>query len=405
MRTAHLLIALTGLLGSAVVVSSASAAAGVLGTGAHPALAVDGAGVGHVAWVVSDPNGDVVHYCRLERTDPPTCGNPQTLTSPDGVVDDVQVVVDGGDVRIIMPRNESNDVQMWSSSGGGPFSGPFQIATGPVGSTAPDAVLGADGNAFFTNANPGPIVQQVPVHGGPPPGRSASFAGAYTADPTVGVFGASSFPLLAAHGGAPDRAAFWRYNGTGDVNDPASWAGPVVIGDGDATRLASGPAGLFLMTNNAGGSSGGQVQVRRFDDLRGNFTAPVIVGPSEAGVENDLAEAPAGGPAAGALFPGWALSSSDRLRVAAWGDGGRTWLGPGDLLHENNVFGLRAAVAPDGRGFVAWDQNSDSGQVKAAPLVARDDTPPVLGISKVGRAADGNPQWTISCPANEAFCQ
>jgi hypothetical protein len=179
----------------------------------------------------------------------------------------------------------------------------------------------------------------------------------------------------------------------------------VTIGDGDATRLASGPAGLFLITNNAGGSTGGQVQVRRFDDLSGNFTAPVTVGPSEAGVENDLAEAPAGGPAAGALFAVWELSSSDRLRVAASGDGGRTWLGPGDLLHENTVFGLRAGVAPDGRGFVVWDQNSDSGQVKAAPLVARDDTPPALGISKVGRAADGNPQWTISCPANEAFCQ
>src|SRR6266576_1438445 len=107
MRTPRLVIALAAtLLGAGVAVPGAFAASGVLGTGAHPAIAVDAAGVGHVAWVASDPNGDVVHYCRLERTDPPTCGNHQTLTSPDGAVDDVQVLVAGGDVRVVMPRDE-----------------------------------------------------------------------------------------------------------------------------------------------------------------------------------------------------------------------------------------------------------------------------------------------------------
>jgi len=354
------------------------ATAAVLGTGNRPSVAVDASGNGHAAWRGQGPSvtSDTVRYCRLPRANPTSCQAAQTLTPPEGRGDNVHVLASGANVYIVMPRYVQNDVQLWTSAGGAPFSGPVTVATGSVGTDAEDAVLGPAGTAFLASSNPATYVQQVPLAGGAPPASSARFDTSFTSyvyNPTIGTFGAGATPLLAAAdtpSSGPPSVAFWRHAG-GDVHATASWAGPTVAGTGSSPRLAGGPSGLVMMTNSRPGGQGfeEQMQARRFDEAAGTFGAPVNIGPQEVGRDNDLAQAPGGGPAAGRLFAVWVHTSGSALRLSTSANGGTSWASASDIVREPNLFNLRVDVAPDGQGFVVWDQNNASGQVRAAPLI------------------------------------
>jgi hypothetical protein len=358
------------------------ATAASLGVGRNPAIAVDASGTGHVAWRVvgSSVTSDTVRYCRLPRANPTSCQSPQTLTPPGGAADDVQVLVSGTTVFIVMPRYVQRDVQVWTSVAGAPFTGPVTVGTGVYGTDSEDAVLGPAGTTFIASANPALYAQQAPLAGGAAPTASAEFGQSFSSfvyGPTIGTFGAAMTPLLAVAdnpSSAPPKVAFWRYSGAGDVNNAASWAGPTVVGQGEHARLAGGPSGLVLMTNaqSKGQGFNDQMQARRFDEAGHTFGAPVNIGPGETGTFNDLAQAGAGGPAAGKLFAVWLRTESGgglRLSTSA---NGASWTAPLDIVREPNIFNLRGEVAPDGQGFVVWDQNDNNGQVRAAPLIPID---------------------------------
>jgi hypothetical protein len=120
----------------------------------------------------------------------------------------------------------------------------------------------------------------------------------------------------------------------------------------------------------AGAVSADQMQARRFDESSLVFGPAVSIGPPETGYENDLAQAQTGGSAAGHLYAVWRLNGHPaHLRFSTSSDGGASWATPSDIVREEDLFHLRVDVAPDGQGFVVWDQNSNSGQVRAAPLV------------------------------------
>jgi hypothetical protein len=368
-----------GLLAVLLIPTPAAhgATAAVLGTGYHPTVAVDAAGVGHAVWSVPGPSvsTDTLRYCRLPRTNPTSCQSPQTLTPPEGRGGDPHVLINGTTVYVVLPRYVQSDVQVWTSTAGAAFAGPVTIATGNVGTDTEDAVLGPAVSAFVASSNPATYVQQVPLGGGAPAVGSARFATDFTSyvyTPTIGTFGAALSPVLVATDNPSSGAsqiAFWRYSG-GDANTLPAWAGPTVVGEGNHTRLAGGPAGLVLLSNSQQGKGfNTQLQSRRFDEAGAAFGAPVNVGPPEAARDNDVAQAQAGGAAAGKLFAVWVRTESSALRLATSTNGGTSWSAPTDIVRESNLNHLRVEAAPDGQGFVLWDQNDRDGPVKAAPLI------------------------------------
>ncbi|HEX6390240.1 MAG TPA: hypothetical protein VFZ89_12345 [Solirubrobacteraceae bacterium] len=376
------------------------ATAATLGVGRNPSVAVEPSGVGHAAWLVVGPSvgSDTIKYCRLPRANPTSCQAPQTLTPPAGRGDNVHVLASGGNVYIVLPRYVQNDVQLWTSTGGAPFTGPVTVATGNVGTSAEDAVLGPAGSAFIASSNPATYVQQIPLAGGPPPSASARFSTDFTSfiyGPTIATFGAAATPLLAASdapSSAAPQVAFWRY-GSGDIHNTASWIGPTVVGQGDTPRVAGGPAGLVMMTNARSGESfSNQMQARRYDETTSTFGPPVNVGPREVGHENDLAQAASGGSAAGRLFAVWVRNDTSSLRLSTSSNGGAAWSPVSDIVREPNLFNLRVEVAPDGQGFVVWDQNANDGQVRAAPLI------PIAGSG--GLDASLKPSQVIKLPSS-----
>ncbi len=368
-----------GLLAVLLIPAPAAhgATAAVLGTGYHPTVAVDATGVGHAVWSVPGPSvsTDTLRYCRLPRANPTSCQSPQTLTPPEGRGGDPHVLLSGTTVFVVLPRYVQGDVQVWTSTAGAPFTGPVTAGQASVGTDTDDAVLGPAATAFVASSNPATYVQQVPLGGGPPATTSARFATDFTSyvyTPTIGTFGPATTPVLVATDNPSSGAAqiaFWRSNG-GDVNTVPAWAGPTVVGEGNHTRLAGGPSGLVLLSNSRQGKGfNTQLQSRRFDESSLAFAPPVNVGPPESARDNDLAQAQAGGSAAGRLFAVWARGDSNALRLSTSGNGGAAWSAATDIVREASLFHLRVEAAPDGQGFVLWDQNDRSGQVKAAPLI------------------------------------
>jgi hypothetical protein len=394
-----------GLLAVLLIPAPAAhgATAATLGTGVHPTVAVDATGVGHAVWSVPGPSisTDTLRYCRLPRTNPTSCQSPQTLTPPEGRGGDPHVLINGSTVSIVLPRYVQGDVLVWTSVAGAPFTGPVTAGKASVGTDTDDAVLGPGASAFVASSNPATYVQQVPLAGGPPAVASARFATDFTSyvyTPTIGTFGPAVTPVLVATDNptsTPAQIAFWRHTG-GDANTLAAWAGPTVVGEGNHTRLAGGPVGLVLMSNSEQGNGfNTQLQSRHFDEGTSTFGPPVKLGPPETARENDLAQAQAGGPAAGRLFAVWAGGATNAVRLATSGNGGASWSTPSDIVREPNLFHLRVEAAPDGQGFVLWDQNSDDGQVRAAPLI------PIAGSG--GGTADSKlkPSQVIKLPSTK----
>jgi hypothetical protein len=133
------------------------------------------------------------------------------------------------------------------------------------------------------------------------------------------------------------------------------------------------------------------MQSRRFDEAGLAFGAPVNIGASETGTFNDIAQAGAGGSAAGKLFAVWLRTqSSDGLRLSTSANGA-SWAAPLNIVREDNIFNLRVEVAPDGQGFVVWDQNANDGQVRAAPLI------PIVGDPAAGL----KPSQVIKLPSSK----
>jgi hypothetical protein len=395
-----------GLLAVLLIPAPAAhgATAAILGTGVHPTVAVDATGVGHAVWLVpgASISTDTLRYCQLPRTNPTTCQSPQTLTPPDGRGGDPHVLISGSNVFVVLPRYVQGDVLVWTSAAGAPFTGPVTVGKASVGTDTDDAVLGPAGSAFVASSNPATYVQQVPLAGGPPAAASARFATDFTSyvyTPTIGTFGSALTPVLVATDNptsTPAQIAFWRYTG-GDVNTVAAWAGPTKVDEGNSTRLAGGPAGLVLMSNSQQGKGfNTQLQSRHFDESSSTFGPAVNVGKPEDARENDLAQAQAGGAAAGRLFAVWVHDSG--LRLSTSSNGGAAWSTPTDIVREQNLFHLRVEAAPDGQGFVVWDQNSDGGQVKAAPLI------PIAGSGGGGgSSADSKlkPSQVIKLPSTK----
>lgn len=339
--------------------------------GAHPAIAVDGSGTGHIAWSESVPGGDDrLVYCRLPRGTR-TCAQVQTFAIPAENFGGPDVLIGNGEV-ILVARHcctlLSHRGEVWavsSADGGLSFGAPVMIgdtdtfhggvAFGPGNGQV--SAVGAPTDGVLYQAEPlgGPAVpytQRALLLAGVAPASVSSVAMLDPLTPAVSYsdFGGQTFARV--------------YDGSGSYNDAANWLPAIGPLEGDDSELAGGPRGLYLIRRK-GAPARKRYVVDRFDPATGGFGNTQSLSPKGDPIFRDLSE-----DAAGHLHAVWVQNddSQEPLYLRQSADGGR-WQPKRRLAKTHDAaFEVRVGAGPDGGGWSLWNTESGGGAVKAAPF-------------------------------------
>jgi hypothetical protein len=330
--------------------SARAATARVIGQGADPGLAVDAAGTAYLAWNGTEPSGTrSLHFCRLPRG-AAGCAGAATLAVPDGTYSLYRpfVSVSGPLVQVTQSRygfaagSFDQVIQFTSQDGGNTFD-----AGTPVGTiTFNEAVNGPGGVAAVTFSTTGGGFFQRMAAGN---AASALLSPDHLYDGAVGVTPAGQ--LVTVLDDASGNAQLRVQSGAGDPNDAGTWGAPVELGVESYPRLAGGPAGLFLMGENA--SRG--LEVRRWNGT--TFGAPAVIGTG-----NEAAQAALTQDAGGRLHAVWPAFAAGGIELHyAVSDNGSSWsAGVVDTQQasDGEQDELRVAAAPDHVGVAVWTSAS-----------------------------------------------
>jgi hypothetical protein len=363
---------------AAVLLLPASARAAtpvVVGQGADPGLAVDAAGTAYIAWNGTEPSATSLHFCRLARG-ASTCAGAGTFAVPAGTTSLYRpfVSVSGGLVQITQSRygfaagSFNQVIQFTSTDGGNTFDAGTAVGT----ITFNEAANGPGGVAAVTFATTGGGSFQLMRAGN---AASALLSGDHPYDGAVGVTPTGQLLTIFDDGGG--NAQFHLQSGAGDANDPGTWGAPVDIGVESYPRLAGGPAGLFLLGENA--SRG--LEVRKWNGT--TFGAPVRIGTG-----NEAPQAGFSQDAGGRLHAVWPTFEADGIDLHyAVSDDGSAWqqgVVNVQQASDGEQAGARVAAAPDHVGVAVWTSASQVRLLAVGPA-----PPPVFHESVVARPVSG----------------
>lgn len=324
------LLALLALLAGA---APAAAAPGFLGRGHDPGVAVDAAGVAHVAWLAEAGEAGSLEYCQVRRGTR-RCALRRSIALPE----------DGfGKVQVLLPR--PGVVQIVA-----PLLRPAALATSfDGGSTFTTATLGRDTPAI-EQAIPGPgdSISLISDSGPAAFGRYGADGSGPAALPVR--FGAATESLettLAPWGagyaaffsGLRARSVLW--NGAGDPNLQESWVEGPPLGRVDVPRAVGGRSGTWVAYVNR---SRDATYVRRLRTSGRLGRALRVV--RDDPFELTFAQGPRGHMAL--VFDRGSGAAIVRSR------NGRRWTRPRRLFRGNDPGDLRAALGPRG-GWMVWD--------------------------------------------------
>jgi hypothetical protein len=382
MRNAALAVA---VVAAVLIDPSAAGAAITIGGGHKPGVAVDANGTAYIAWYGPESLTTSLQFCRLPRG-ASACDVTTTLAAPGTTLSRPFVTVDGATVRVISYRYGLTGArfdQIWeftSGDGGATFDAGHSVGIAPFD----EAVRGPDGTLMVTtNAESiGLAVQNVPLLGSDAGDSQAILSTDHPYNGTVGMIDANT--PLAVFADGSSNAQFSRYSGAGNLNDAASWTPPADIGYADYPRLAGGPSGLFLLY----GTPTNTIAVRKYTGV--SFSAATQVAPAGDDAQAHLIEDPSG--RLHAVY-GHNTASGPELDYATSDDGAKWQSGP--ILTETNpsegLNALRAAVAPDHIGVVAWETGpSSDSQIRVTPIGPTGGvSPPVPGKSVAVGAVSG----------------
>ena len=305
----RLLIAVV-LLSAAAAAPAGAADKVLIGRGSDPGVAVDARGTAHVAYnaPMTDPQvGEPLMYCAWPRG-ARTCA-PRALLA-DGAAPARQPALvragpAAGQVTIVSGRKGL--VALSSADGGASFGPPSVFGEGPFfegafGPSGADLALAERSNFRFRRlAGPAETTGGASLN----PGYPSSSRIAYTKD---------GRPVFVS-GGARPGIAVSSWSGQGDVQDPATWRGPVRIASSNDFALAGGPRGVWLLYADFGRGLENRMIARSFDGRRafgrahripaGRLGLPFTVGAA-------LAQDPKG-----RLVAVWFNSPHDRLEYSA----------------------------------------------------------------------------------------
>jgi hypothetical protein len=357
--TARLLPAAALLLALALPAAAHAASPLTIGTGHKPGVAVDAAGTAYIAWYGGESTFSSLQFCRLPRGASACAHRGQIATSQDSLSRPF-VTVSGSTVRIAQYRYGAAPgvYEFVSSNGGDSFGAGVLIGAIPFD----EAVQGpGDTISAATNAAAaGLVFQNMPLGGGSAGTDDALLSTDHPYNGSVGLLDAAT-PLTVFSAG-DSQSQFRRYDGSGSLNDESNWTPPVNIGYGDYPRLAGGPSGLFLLA----GTEARGLEVRRYNGT--TFSPAVRLAASADDAQDHITQ-----DAAGRLHAVFPQGAADGLHlVHATSDDGASWRSGTVLVQSGGVAlgSLRAAVAPDHVGVVAWETGSSgpTAEVRVAAI-------------------------------------
>ncbi len=334
------------LIALALPVAARAAAPLTIGTGHKPGVAVDAAGTAYLAWFGAETSVSSLQFCRLPRG-ASACAHRGQITTPGTSLSRPFVTVSGSNVRVVQyryglsPGRFDEVFEYVSTDGGNSFPTtrtigviPFDEAVQGPGDTISAATLATTEGLQFQN---------MPLGGASAGEALALLSPNHPYNGTVGLIDAGT-PLTAFSNG-DSQTQFRRYDGSGEINDVANWTPAVDIGYADYPRLAGGPAGLFLL---AGTPTSG-LEVRRYNGT--GFGPGVALAASGDDAQDHITQ-----DAAGRLHAVFPQRAADGLHlIHATSDDGASWRSGTVLVEAGNAIdSLRAAVAPDHVGVVAW---------------------------------------------------
>ncbi|MBB4664541.1 hypothetical protein [Conexibacter arvalis] len=368
--------------------------------GERPQLLVDAAGTAHVVWNERTPGQpDTLRYCRLRRggsgceasqalvpAQPYDEGNAPAFNNDVGVP---RVLALNGQLALLTNRypnvvptpdgqtSASNTYLFASEDGGSSFGPPALVGSGQTSGEpavwgppeAPRIGLISDtqtGGAFFQSIAPGRYSGTTGNLG--PDGIDSAAA------PFEGGTVAVAFATISS----VVHVRIW--SGQGDPQDPGTWTDQSF--PGEEPRLASGPAGTFLLTRTADAAR--EQVVRRV--TRGGLGAPAKIPQTANSAIGDLVQ-----DGSGRLTATYRqqVGSDERLLLRTSSDGVR-WSAALTLRRvpiATGVWASDAGAAADGGGFVVTHEapGGAPGAIVAVPFGSQRPT----GAPGLGNLAGG----------------
>ena len=381
----------------AVGVPSAGAAVFTFGNGAKPRVAVDAAGNGHFTYSDSSGATSVFHYCRVPLGG--TACSATTSRTPDP--SNVQNLEGGyaflpGGARVLLLEARCCTVyaQKWlysSANGGTTFDAGVSpgfrndngahIGGGAV--YAPPGALGRPAESIATIADLQTVGLSFQVTGttaNPAFQEGFLMSSGNSYDGSLGREGNNLVAVWSTLG--PENVLWRRWNGAGNVNDPAQWTPAALVGPTNIdanVSVASGPSGIYV-AYNTGALSARTFVVRRFTGS--GWGAPIAVSETGTPVFGELHQDPSG-----RLHFAWQDSNGALRYRYARTTANSSFTNPQTLSgprSDHNFAGLKLASNAAGRGFVTW--GFYGGAIKAAPFAPGEPggaLAPVLGRSVV----------------------
>lgn len=384
--------------------------------GQDPAIAVDAAGTGHLAFPSSSgpaPQVDDYSYCRLPRGTT-ICAPRTRLVLPQGLSGTSfgRPFVFEQDGRVIVGgffsgnTNTTNGIWAWTSTNGGASFGAGKRISTEL--SIHDAVLGPGTNSVSaTNAitGGGAFVNGSLVSGSPanaPVSLTQGLVGnnEVVASTAVGLIN-SNTPIFAAITG--NRLIVRRFNSqaSGGFNVAANWL-PAQQIDTDAGEptITEGPSGTYLGHETGTYKDGGYpLAVRRIAD-DGTVGPAVELGRKGANVHSpDLAQ-----DASGRIAVAYVDTNRDGRLSYQWSKRGVHWSDPIDLSApgDASIYFPKVAMAPDGGGWVVAGTANPNTPVRVWPLDPKGDADP--GVPAPPSPPGGGPPADppLACPAQIA---
>jgi hypothetical protein len=361
-------------------------------------IVVDGAGNGYVAWAssVGNTNGDPLYFCKIPKGG--KCTQPLLLPIPKGATwDSYEVnqpfpVLGGkaGVVSVVGPSYDLSDVVVWTSHNKGTSFGEPQVITSSMydGTGTGDVLRSPDADPpyypdYFSiaSSNPGLFYTFTGIGAigalDPPAGfqQNTSAVPGTPTDATVG-YGKTVNPgdnqstqtieAFSTDADKPQLDYFWAPI-PGVSGSPGSLEhGPTNVGVGINPRLAGGPDGLFLLSedyvaNPDNDSKPLHLDVRKWNPKTHTFGTPTLV----VKVPNDINVTNEGGftedDSSGVLTVAWPKETTGggyEMDIWTSANKGKTFSGPDSLASISYAYEGPARLASvGGDGFVTWQDS------------------------------------------------